>query len=168
MVCMKLKSGVLRLALAGNAALCAERSRNDSISCCEEHKLHSHVQPSFAEPGAIPKSQGPAVADAQSPGKVGLHPARTGLAPASAARRIAGRDACPTQKVGIRPNGTFLRCPRPALPRHGGGAGLHTLAHNGPHEDQRRVSRAGRVYHFPSAHRRATRGLKTRNTGSCA
>ena len=64
MVCTKQSNGVLRLNPAGNTALCAEKSRNDRISCCEEHKLHSHVQSPSAEPGAIPKSQGPAVADA--------------------------------------------------------------------------------------------------------
>ena len=51
----------------------------DSISCCEEHKLHGHVQSPSAEPGTVPKGKGPAVADAQSSGKVGLHPARAGL-----------------------------------------------------------------------------------------
>ena len=62
MVCTKHKSGVLRLTLAGNAALCAERSRNDSILCCKEHKLHSHVQPSFVEQGTDLKGKGAFVA----------------------------------------------------------------------------------------------------------
>ena len=115
------KSGVLRLALAGNAALCAERSRNDSISCCEEHKLHSHVQPSFAEPGAIPKSQGPAVADAQSPGKVGLHPARTGLYQSGADRRYpSGRPRVGAGRLYRADKGT-------GQPGTAAGSGVHHL-----------------------------------------
>ena len=121
MVCTKHKSGVLCSNLAGNAALCAERSGNDSISCCEEHKLNSYVQPSFAEPGAIPKSQGPAVADAQSPGKVGLHPARAGLhQPGADRRHPSGRPRAGAGRVYCAGEGT-------GQPGTAAGSGVHHL-----------------------------------------
>ena len=82
--------------------------------------------------------------------------------PHKAKRRLCGGPG----EVGIHPNGVLLRCPHLALPQHGGGAGLRTLAHNGPHRGQHRVLQAGRCMgHLTLG--RATRGLKTRNMGSC-
>ena len=45
-----------------------------------------------------------------------------GQRPGECGRRIAGRDACPTQKGGLPPQRGVLRCPHPALPQHCGGA----------------------------------------------
>ncbi len=70
-------------------------------------------------------------------------------------------------EAGIRLNGAFLRCPHPVLPRYGGGAGLHVLAQTGHTGANAALHGLGEVYHLHPTHRRATRGLKTRNTGSC-
>ena len=51
--------------------------------------------------------------------------------PSGSHHKAKGRLCGGPGEVGLRPNGAFLHCPHPALPRGQGGARLHTLAHSG-------------------------------------
>ena len=62
MVCTKHKSGVLCSNLAGNVALCAEGSENNSVSYREKYRLHNYGKSPSAGQIPVPESQGSAVA----------------------------------------------------------------------------------------------------------